>query len=189
MCSVPSLGCGPGVHGAGDRCPVFPCPPPEQHQLAQPPIPASVRFQAVLWRNFDLERMRVTELAAAQGSAVSLRPGLGCPCHLPAHWDTRQSLQGSGNTEGGFPAFLPPPLPPCSLPLRWLFHHWFPHSLAWRLSPYLIHSTGILVDGAGGWAMGQRDESGRALPFRSPKRRSLLKRDRGAPLVAQEKQV
>lgn len=57
--------------------------------------------------NFDLERMRVTELAAAQGRAVSLRPGLGCPCHLPAHWDTRQSLQGSGDTEGIFPAFFP----------------------------------------------------------------------------------
>lgn len=43
----------------------------------------SVRFQDVPWGNFDLERMRVTDLAAAQGPAVSLRPGLGCPCCLP----------------------------------------------------------------------------------------------------------
>lgn len=74
---------------------------------SNPPPRASVRFRAVPWGNFDLERMRVTELAAAQGRAVSLRPGLGCPCHLPAHWDTRQSLQGSGDTEGIFPAFFP----------------------------------------------------------------------------------
>lgn len=31
------------------------------------PPSASVRFQAVPWGNFDLERMRVTDLAAAQG--------------------------------------------------------------------------------------------------------------------------
>ena len=72
-----------------------------------PPRWASVRFQAVPWGNFDLERMRVTELTAAQGSTASLKPGLGCPCHLPAHWHTGQSLQGSGDTDGVFPAFLP----------------------------------------------------------------------------------
>ena len=32
-----------------------------------PPPWASVRFQAVPWGNFDLERMRMTEVAAAQG--------------------------------------------------------------------------------------------------------------------------
>lgn len=80
---VPSLGCWPGVPGAGDRCPASPHPPLEWGQLAQPPS-ASVRFQAVPWGNFDLERMRVTDLAAAQGRAMSPSPGLGCPCHLPA---------------------------------------------------------------------------------------------------------
>lgn len=35
--------------------------------LTPTPTPTRVRFQAVPWGNFDLERMRVTDLAASQG--------------------------------------------------------------------------------------------------------------------------
>lgn len=54
-----------------------------------PPFPQCQLFQAVPWGNFDLERMRVTDLAASQGQAMSLSPGLGC-LTVFRHWDTRR---------------------------------------------------------------------------------------------------
>lgn len=109
---VPSLGCWPAIPGAGDRCPASPRPPPEWGQLAWPPR-ASVRFQAGPLGNFDLERMRVTDLAVAHGLAVSLRPGLGCPRCLPAPGTPAHPLGLRGHRTG-FSRFLSLP---CSVHL------------------------------------------------------------------------
>lgn len=144
---APFLGCWPGVPELGTGA--LPL-----HTLLlnstsrSPPRWASVRFQAAPWGNFDLERMRVTELAAAQGGTASLKPSLGCPCHLPAHWHTGQSLQGSGDTDGVFPAFLPPWFSPSPFTVQ-------------SLVPALIHP----VPGAGRW-MELRAERLWALPSR-----------------------
>lgn len=114
VCPAPSLGCWPAVPGAGDRCLASVCPLPEQGQLAQHPhLPTSVRFPAVPWGNFDLERMRVTDLAASQGRAMSPSPGLGCPAAFPPT-GTPGSYSGVQETQKGsfllsFPALFSPP--------------------------------------------------------------------------------
>lgn len=104
MCLVSSLGCWPGVPGAGDRCLASPCPPPELGQLhpsnLPPPAPTSVRFQAVPWRNFDLERMRVTDLAPSQDQAMPLSLGLGCPATF-SPTETPGSFSGAQETQKG----------------------------------------------------------------------------------------
>lgn len=125
---------------AEDRCPVslsaLPCVGP-----AAPPSPhhASVRFRAVPWGNFDLERMRVTDLAAAQGLAVSLRPGLGCPCYLSPR-GTPSRYHGLGGEQGSFLAFL------MSLVL---IHYSLLHSLppSFRSSSSSAHLIKALADG------------------------------------------
>lgn len=153
---VPSLGCWPGVPGAGDRCPASPHPPPEWGQLAQPPS-ASVRFQAVPWGNFDLERMRVTDLAAAQGRAMSRSPGLGCPCHLPAP-GTPDLYSGLRGHRRGFSCFLSLP---CSVHLCPVTG---PCTSLPSSSP-LIHSCNRWSWGLG--AGGRRMSEAGSCPFRS----------------------
>lgn len=109
-----SLGCWLGVSGAWDRCLASLCPPPELGQLPappcppppSPPAPTSVRFQAVPWRNFDLERMS-DRSGCFPGPSHATEPWPELPCHLLTHWDTGQLFWGSGDTEGVFSAFLP----------------------------------------------------------------------------------
>lgn len=118
---------------AEDRCPVSLCFP--LCKASSPPSPhASVRFRAVPWGNFDLERMRVTDLAAAQGPAVSLRPGLGCPCYLSTY-GTPSSCHGLGTSKG---AFLLSKTPSFSKPLIHLLIHF-----SLRL---FMHSTSAVGD-------------------------------------------
>lgn len=129
-------------------------------QLAQLPG-ASVGFQAVPWGTFDLGRMRVTDLAAGLGRALSLSPGLGRPCRLPAPGTPggQSGLRGHG---GVFLTSLPPLCPP--------------QFISWCVHP--LHSPlqrGTVADGAGGRALGAGGERVRVLPFqeapaRTPRR-------------------
>lgn len=102
--------------------------------------------------NFDLERMRLTDLAAAQSPAVSLRPGLGCPCYLSTH-GTPSSRHGLGGQRGAFSL--------SQIPLFWksLIHG-------------LIHSCGyfsfisLIQQALSGIKRGFCEETGRVAIFR-----------------------
>lgn len=70
---------------------------------------------------------------------MSLRPGLGCPCCLPAQWDTRQLSEAQETQKGSFLLSFPlsfslPPFTVQSLVPDSFTQHPSPHSFIQQAS-------------------------------------------------------